>query len=959
MSKMRLVSILLVIILIFTSIPFSVMASSSSDPVEVTLSMYSNLSDEQNISGLYKDNVFYIRVEDLCEISGAKIEKTKNNNVFLSLNQGMRNFEIITAGGGMMKENFYSDSYAITMPVIVQDNNVYISAIDFLHYIGAHYSLSKDGNPQFMVAIKYTIFDAMADLVNSDLGNFFWWDEVDYDGKSIENKIVNAGVVALINRDSNVFRMMFDAKGIEREALEDALISILTNEGASYFDENNKQLDFINLGNDVLGMESSIASFVVDFYKSDATDSFGKYLDGFASNSADAVNSITNLLNSIESVKQFESMTETQRTLLENTIISYSENSSTLNDGWENLLEAAKNVDTRAKDAYANKYAEALDFSQKTGYDMLKGSTGTNPVSIAWDGAILINKLIPYTSNMIDKKTQLYNAYNCSMIQLIANELLANAYSRLYYSNYCGQQSAHLDYLTQIKNSLILQLKSTLTTREYLIKSEFLTEDYANTMQVMNNETAELLNKAENCKVVPVGETAIYAGKEDYSWIANFKKPLQADNLTLENYDNVKLVYTNDLDLYFCSQENSNTENLYIYNLTNNKITLIEENVSYDSIQVDGEFIYYTKYTDTNGGFFFKRLNIATRKSENVNVVNNGIKISQKGVDNISFSSCYVKNEHFYSSLWANGNQYCYLIKFSSSNDVKIICDFMFPAANLTVYQNKLYFDGVNLNEDGVYSVSTNGGTYKTLYSGSAIVLDVCNDKVYFSTGSNSSGITDLNYVSINGGSVINLFANKASNIVICDAWVYYIDESDSHKIKRVNTSTKEVQTITNGECVDFIISKEKEMLYYQSKYSENAQILRISINDGIKKIDSEPKSIAINSQNILGTYKTENFDGNDEYCPKFVLSPNNAFNFEINNYEGMYTIKGKYVVENDVLTLIPDSNTNKLILGIMGSNNSNEIFKIILKSSGKDKFLFTNEYLGTSRYGDIFVKVE
>jgi len=203
MNKIRLLSLMLVAVICLSIMPPIAYADSQQEPVAVTLSMYSNLSEKNSISGLYRDNVFYITVDDLCQISGAELIASDNKNITLSLSRGWRHLEVSIDGGDVMKEVMHSDSYYITMPVIVKDETVYLSAIDFLHYIGATYNLNKDAKVQFKVAVGYNIFDAIGDV--ADKGHFFWWDEIDFGKKSVEDVLLNAGVVALIKQRFKYF----------------------------------------------------------------------------------------------------------------------------------------------------------------------------------------------------------------------------------------------------------------------------------------------------------------------------------------------------------------------------------------------------------------------------------------------------------------------------------------------------------------------------------------------------------------------------------------------------------------------------------------------------------------------------------------------------------------------------------------------------------------------------------
>lgn len=523
MIKKRLLCILLAIcLLIPISFPTRSVASESNELKNVTLSLYSNISPERYISGLYRDNTFYITLEDLCALTRGKIVRETEEEAVVSFGNGIREF-IIDVGSGNMAETLYSDKYNITLPSLTQDKKVYVSALHFLRYLGATVKLQENSSIQLMVIKRYDIFDALSDLIDSDLGNFFWWDEVDTGEENLEDKLTNAGVIALINRDSNIFRMMFDAKGIEQEALEDALLSIVKNEGQGYFTENSTESELIDTASGIIGAEADWFDLIKEAYTD--SDSLGEQISDLAGRAAITTEFVNNVVGAFESLKQFDNMSTSQKELLEKTILEYHENSKTLCDGWDVVFDAAKNINEKIQSEYNAQYKAALDVAESTAYDLLNGITGvagSNPVSIAWSGVTLLTKMIPFTNEMIEKKEQLYNSYNCSIIQLIANEMLVEAYSDWYYGNafYTGS-SEQYKKLDAVKQLIILQLKSTLTTREYLINSGFLENNYASEMKQMNQETSSLLNKVENCQINGVALfTAEY--DEDISWIQNY-----------------------------------------------------------------------------------------------------------------------------------------------------------------------------------------------------------------------------------------------------------------------------------------------------------------------------------------------------------------------------------------------------------------------------------------------------
>lgn len=527
----RLISIIISLCLLISVVDTKVLAAEteSEKPMEITLSMYSNLSTDTSISGLYDDNVFYISLEKLCDLVEGEIISQSDKEATIKV--GIREF-VLEVGSGNMVEKLYSSNNNIKMPSMFQDNQIYISALHFLTYIGATVHIDEQSDVQFMVFKRYDIFNALVDMSNTASGHFFWWDEFDIEYEDLKDKIVNAGIVALINRESNVFRMMFDAKGMEQEAVEEALLTIVKNEGVEYFDENSPKSEIAGLGNDFIGTEAGWFSLIIDAYQ-DSSD-LGKQISDLADSSAVAAGYTTNVIDAIESLKQFNNISVTQKELLANTIIKNASDSKTLNEQCKVVLEAAENINEKIQSEHAKQIDLATQSAEATAYDLINGvaGVGTNPVSIAWDSAILLTKLIPSSKEMIDRKALLYNAYNSSIIQLIANEMLVDACNDWYYGRYSNAE----EQLTTIKQLMVLQLKSTLTTREYLVESGFVEEDYANQTKKINKDIAFLLNNVENCFIPSANMYSVeYDG--DLTWMENYAAEITGTSVRLLSKD--------------------------------------------------------------------------------------------------------------------------------------------------------------------------------------------------------------------------------------------------------------------------------------------------------------------------------------------------------------------------------------------------------------------------------------
>ncbi len=416
-------------------------------------------------------------------------------------------------------------------------------------------------------------------------------------------------------------------------------------------------------------------------------------------------------------------------------------------------------------------------------------------------------------------------------------------------------------------------------------------------------------------------------------------KSVQNDTILLENNKDIRLIYSNKQILYFLQKNENNRDDLYCLELDSKKVTLVEDNIAFDEFQVVDGYLYYTKALDSTPSQQFKRIKTSANSvSEGVPAVNNGIVVKGKS---ITSSSVWVYDGHYYDSSFFNGNMYYYIYRFDSNGTVKVLNEYAPPAANLTVYNNYIYFDGINKSEDGVYKLFTDGGGLQKLYKGSACVLDVNNDKVFFSTKEDVGKHIDLSYVSVDGGTVKRLIEGNINNVAVCNDWVYYVDLDDSCILKRINYSTNEIQNITKGSCNNFVVNEDESILYYISEHSDNTQILRVNIKNGIVEIDQEPVCPVLSISDILGTYKNQNHSGQEIYQPKFTLHDNYEFSFEVNNYHGMDTVVGTYTFDGTILTLMPNESSDKIILEIKSKNS----------------FLFMSDMLGTTCFGDVFSK--
>ncbi|MCL2406431.1 MAG: hypothetical protein FWC95_00735 [Defluviitaleaceae bacterium] len=564
-----LMALMLAVIMFFTTtVPVAVSAFTDQVLVPVRLSMYSNLSDRHYINGYYRDGVFYVSLADLADISGADVDRSDRYRPELALNRGARRF-VLHVSSNVMVEHFYSDYFNIKMPMMLHNGEIYVSALDFLHYIGADIRLDEHATVQFMVAVRYNFFDALADFGYSGWGHFFIWSEIGYTSGNLERTLTLAGLNALLNRESNFFIMAISPQSIVQSAMEDTLMDILTIASAPHLMQAGGSVDFLNITNrfagivaDVTGVADDVLGFAFDILSDgegglawevtgDVFDAVSHYAEVFGVSAM----LLGNAVNAIESARAFERITANQRDLLDIILRGYRHSSiimdATGNDRryMETVLDAAQNIHRQTGSAYLREITAIENALRRTAIDLATSAvTLKNPVATAWDYAWRINRWHPFSASRLERDIQLHNAYNASLIQQVAAELVVHYWSRLFYTNYLPianqytlqqqtrrrqpEQSPKVDgewlqimYMYDMRDAMVLQLKSAITIRESLINSGVLTGAEAARARHLNQENAALLHNIINANIIGVREAAIGDHNFDVSWMAGFVMP--------------------------------------------------------------------------------------------------------------------------------------------------------------------------------------------------------------------------------------------------------------------------------------------------------------------------------------------------------------------------------------------------------------------------------------------------
>ncbi len=538
MKLKRLLSLILTItILVGSGVLNTAIYASSSDFKELTLSMFSNTSSQTTVSGIYQDNVFYLSLDTLTEIAGVEILKDGDSESHITTNGGFRTF-IINLEKQMMYEE-YASEFKLQIPVCRYQNNTYISALHFLRYIGAVVEIKKDCDIQFKMYYPYNIYDALQDYSENIDAAYFHWYEIEHDQPELLDEVLGGSVIlGLLNKDSNFLRFFYDTEGLYQECVEDALLSIVKNEGQekstnqdttqNLIDEFEWTTHLLSYGDKGTEYLSFLIEYAKNCFPDETLDVLAEYVDGvngIVSNIGDYYEFMGAIITNTFRAQQFTNITDTQKEIVGNTIVQNFDTAMTFldDDSMKSVYgNASKQTHSRITSAYVNNISSVRDVLKNLMINKLGDKVDKItpiPIATVWNLSMDIVKDIPYTSNIMDRQSMVFNAYNCYILENMVNQVFINGCSEIvankYYSNNLVEQESQLRL---IQKCLIFQYKAALTARENLLQSDYVLDKNIQIEKDRNLILVNLLNKLHNCEMVFVGKTPNVT--EDLSWMS-------------------------------------------------------------------------------------------------------------------------------------------------------------------------------------------------------------------------------------------------------------------------------------------------------------------------------------------------------------------------------------------------------------------------------------------------------
>ena len=135
-------------------------------------------------------------------------------------------------------------------------------------------------------------------------------------------------------------------------------------------------------------------------------------------------------------------------------------------------------------------------------------------------------------------------------------------------------------------------------------------------------------------------------------------------------------------------------------------------------------------------------------------------------------------------------------------------------ANSLTLSGNKLYFQGYN-DKDliEVWSVGVDGKKLEKVSKDDYLPLSVYECEIYYN---NVDGNHNIVKMDVEDNAKVTVKAGNYFMPIVEDGVLYYIDVEAGYQLKKEDLATGEQTVITEDKCVNYNVSTEYEVIYYQ-----------------------------------------------------------------------------------------------------------------------------------------------
>lgn len=534
-------------------------------PLEVSLRVYSNLLGQTELQGLYKDNVLYISPEDVCRMTGARIRTQGYDAVTFSLHDGLR---VITANDTQrLTENYHKKKMTWEIPTVTYDGKLYVSAPEILRYMGATVGFGADEKAavHMMVSMPYTVLQLYADYL-AESGYRFSWAEC-------TGKLVNPADVLelaaldtiMLGYDSNVLAYGLPGFGenVEKQIHTDALLELLRTEGTELVSSEDISVEILGYLSDGTELSVTWLEETMEWAAETGADKkLAETLGGRMDAAGLVVDMTAGCIASVELAKQFANLTDSQKNLMERTLCRVKAGSA-LYQEHPVMFQAAKEAHNLMTGQYSAGEKAAWDGVYNLMSNAVEMITPPNPFTTAFDVLCGIAKLDPLVGGVLEAEKNITFAAESDDIRILAEQLLwTDAQTLVDNNGYMGKKNTKVQ--ENMKYDMLLSLKASLTARLLLLDTGWLSEPSANAMQLEAEQTAQLLNKAQNARPLALG---IYEkNEEDISWIEKLVRSAGFGNVVTIGGDTYYWRYSSAsfAELGYADFDYSSTENAMV-----------------------------------------------------------------------------------------------------------------------------------------------------------------------------------------------------------------------------------------------------------------------------------------------------------------------------------------------------------------------------------------------------------
>lgn len=512
------ICLLLALMLLCGAVPAWADNQAMPDYIPVALNVYSGRTDVVEMEGLYRERVLYFPADVICQLTGAAVAESAPDWVTFSLYEGLRKFTVYE--DGMIYESYTAKDVKTQSDAVSYEGELYVSAWDILTYMGAVVEFGQDekADVHLWVHMPYSVLDLYAEGLQNNFHRF-GWDEAD--GKLLDPEDV-VGLAALdtilIGNESNIVSYANGsyADHIEKSIYAEVLMEILYANETESIPAEDPGVGLSDALNATVSLPMPWLQKVMDLHAETVGKEMVAQVIGTGLDVAGGLVSMnTAMISALSAMNQYQAMSSTLQGLLRDTLCRVSSGSA-LYEQLPLLFDAAREMDGIVQGEYTQNeilLEEGLYGLSNIGASLLN----SNLAAAAWSTLTGVLSLdYDIEGSLLNDEKSITYASVCSDVCVLSYELLKEDINDLVAANlYLGREDDEL--LEYIRMDIILCLKASMTARQLLLGTGWLTDEAQAAMEQTVKIQAAMLNRAETAVVTPLG--VIEPLEKDIAWV--------------------------------------------------------------------------------------------------------------------------------------------------------------------------------------------------------------------------------------------------------------------------------------------------------------------------------------------------------------------------------------------------------------------------------------------------------